>query len=614
MKTYEERTQGVFEKIETMKARKKRTKRLVGAAVAMVLVAALGLVLFVPYDTSAPDVSMYADSPYYSLIQRINEATYERPRYKNNYEKLMAGMTSMSTGKGDMALGIPEMAPGMNGNAARPDLSTGDGQYQEVTDNQVQGVIEGDLFKRSDRYIFYLHQNELKVYTIAEADSRQVGAYTLCVENNATMPLYGAGEMFLSEDCSTITLIYPRVSTRDKQGFVCVQNLDVTDPGNIQEIDHVLITGSENTARMVDGKLLLLTDFYIPYNRDFSDESTFLPQIGKEGDMHSVAAEDIVAPEELSSTQYTVATLLDGKTLEIQGSAAFLSYSDEVYVSRENIFASRGYSVEKDDVRSSMTDISCIRYKDGKLEVLGTATVKGSVKDQYSMDEHQGILRVVTSTNEIKTTINGETASGTLSRNASLWCIDLQDFTIKAQVENFAPAGEQAESVRFDGDTAYVCTAEVITLTDPVYFFDLSDLTNITWKDTGTIDGYSSSLVDFGDGYLLGIGFNEMRQLKVEIYVETADGVESLCSFEMPASFSGVYKSYLIDREGGYVGLGVYNHDNGRTEYLLLKFDGYKLHKLVQEEIFADVSTLRSAMIDGWLYILAEEFKVLNVY
>ena len=101
-----------------------------------------------------------------------------------------------------------------------------------------------------------------------------------------------------------------------------------------------------------------------------------------------------------------------------------------------------------------------------------------------------------------------------------------------AKVERFAPKGETVRSVRFDGDYAYVCTA--IQLTDPVFFFDLSDLSNITYKDTGTISGFSTSLVDLGDGFLMGIGVGSLSTtLKVEIYVEGEQGVESYCSYEL---------------------------------------------------------------------------------
>ena len=182
--------------------------------------------------------------------------------------------------------------------------------------------------------------------------------------------------------------------------------------------------------------------------------------------------------------------------------------------------------------------------------------------------------------------------------------------------------GETVESVRFDGTNAYVCTAVVITFTDPVYFFDLSDMSNITYTDTGVIEGYSSSLVNFGDGFLLGIGYGATRNtLKIEIYVENGDKVESFASYEREyCSFSEDYKSYFIDRERGLVGILIEDSSNVylTNRYILLAFDGYKLVEVLDEEMgqkIGDPGAARATLADDYVYIMhLDEFKVAKVY
>jgi uncharacterized secreted protein with C-terminal beta-propeller domain len=259
-----------------------------------------------------------------------------------------------------------------------------------------------------------------------------------------------------------------------------------------------------------------------------------------------------------------------------------------------------------------MTEITGVSYAGEGLEILGTVTLEGSVKNQYSMDEFKGILRVVTSTSTRKYEKSGyHIAALPAQRNVNLYCINLANWQVKASVIGFAPAGEEATSVRFDGVNAYVCTAEVITLTDPVYFFDLSDLDNITYTDTGIIDGFSTSLIQLGDGYLLGIGYNERRTLKIEIYEETEKGVVSVCTYEHDASFSEDYKSYFIDRENDLIGLAVRTYGrNPVTEYILLHFDGYKLRVRETAECGGDLAAVRADLIDGFLYVLSSEFVV----
>jgi len=619
MKTYEQRIRMIREK---MNQRKKKEQQHFSVKTAKwvtvgVVVAAILMVLLWPYSTTPPSVAKYAGSEYYDLIQKINEATYTKPRYKNNLESVMGflGGVVREGVKGDLM-----DAP----NAAPPTTPVSD--YVEVTDNQVQGVIEGDLLKRSTTHLFYLAGATLRVYSIAGEESELVNSFKVSGfwpedkdSNYDEFSEFHDSQMYLSKDCSTITMVVDAYNMRVGSCTIVI-NLDVSDPANIREIGRIFVTGNYNSSRMVDGDLLLMNDFRIRANGvDFSKEETYLPQVGVIGDMKSVAAEDILSPEELTSTRYTVICKMDGKTLEVKDTAAFLSYSDTIYVSAETIYATRTFA-EKREVEGNlfqsvtMTEITGVSYGGDTLDAVGSVAVDGSIKNQYAMDEYEGILRVVTSTAvaEMKQYQDGEFAmtGNATKRNVNLYCIDLENWSVAAMVEAFAPDGEAAESVRFDGNAAYVCTAIVVELTDPVYFFDLSDLENITWKDTGTIDGYSSSLIQLGDGYLLGIGHGNSWNLKIEIYEETKNGVESVCVYERDCSFSEDYKSYLIDREKDMVGLMVADWRNSRNVYILLQFDGYELREVICRQFAGNTSTTRGVIIDGYLYLIGHDFAV----
>lgn len=621
MKTYKQRCEAVSDKIQKLEVRRQMRRGIITTTCLCVVSLVISLVLFVPFSTEPPDVSEYAGSPYYSLIQKINELTYEKPRYKNRFHQLTSQLSNRVTEDFlNSGVDYAPMAPVEDAElvgSPEGDKHYG-GSYVEVTDNQVAGVTESDIIKRSDRYIYYLHGNELRIYSIAGDASESVGFYQLTDEEYADGELiwYDGTEMYLSQDCKTILLIR-NCNWKTQTNFgthICVTSLDVSDVTNVVQKDQIYMSGSYLSSRMVDGDLLLMGKFFVRTNKDFSDESTFLPQIGREGSMQPIAAEDIYAPEELDSTRYTVVCKLNGDTMEILSSAAFLSYSEEMYVSRDVIYATHSFTDNSDNSRRSMTEITALRYSGEKLENLGTVKVAGTVKDQYSMDEYRGILRVVTSTSEMVTETQGEFSFAQFKRNVNLYCISLETMEVAATVEAFAPDGETAESVRFDGDVGYVCTAEVITLTDPVYFFDLRDIHNITWKDTGTIDGYSSSLVNFGNGYLLGIGFSGSFGLKIEVYEETADGVQSVCAYEREAGFSGVYKSYLIDRENQLVGLALQDYKSGEYRYVVLMFDGYELRELSSTPFDGDLGIARAFVAEGWLYILGGDLRTVKLW
>lgn len=646
---------------------------LIAACVSLVVTSA-SLWLFLPYekaDAGTGEVDRgnlpnaledYADSEYLDLmyaIYKYDKANSSRP--KNNFENYVEDFfddvfgifaPKMEAAVDDAVNMAPTASNPLYDGFVEPESSgntKGDpGEYVETTDNQVAGVIEADLFKRTKNHIFYLDINNgvLRVYSIAGEDSTLVSTYSVSRDEYGFLSY--STQMFLSQDGKTLTLVgnnsdyitYDPQAKKEKYlSSARVISLDVSDPENIKENSRFAITGSFITARFVDEKILLMSKFNAS-GYDYSDISAFVPQIDTGSGFEPIPAEDIIFPEELTSKFYTVVTQLDAASLDFEGSIACLCYSTEVYVSTDKIFLTRGYNDyifgEDEGVdfvkNANVTDILALGYGNGSFERLGKITVEGRVKNQYSLDEYEGILRVVTTTGgtkysggEIIIEDNSFTAVDSIvtnnASNAALYCIDLATWQIVGEVRDFAPAGETVESVRFDGTTAYVCTAEVITFSDPVYFFDLSDMSNITYTDTGVIEGYSSSLVDFGEGILLGIGYGDDRNtLKIEVYAENGDKVESLCSYERnDVLFAEEYKSYFIDRERGLVGLAISDRTKreNRCEYILLAFNGYELIEVecVGFENYIDLSYVRATLADDYFYIMGyDNFEVVKIF
>lgn len=586
-------------------------KRVVVAACIAALTLSLGLWLFIPFNVTPPDVSRYADSEYYEVIQRLNAVTYVKPRDKNNFEKYVEGFWR------NFAPTAMEKEDAVVREDVGMEIETSSGAYVEVTDNQVMGVIEGDLFKRTRERVFYLRENTLTVYSIEGEDSRKLGSYLVKpFFDVAGYYYYNMGEIYLSADGNTVTLVMP-YSINSKGAQVGLLSLDVSDPENIKEIGTVSIEGSYVSSRSVNGEILLVSRFQVGRNPDFSDPSCFIPGYKTADGEYRVPVENIVAPETLTDSCYTVISALDQNGLTMDFCTALLSYSNEIYVSGDSIYATHGYNhrVTEGQVTTSeqVTEITRVRYGEG-FEIVGTATVKGSVKDQYSMDEYEGMLRVVTTTmrSKIKETIFedgnalAEFVGGEeIGSNASLYILNADTMEIVQSVENFAPWGETVQSARFDGVSAYVCTS--VQLSDPVFFFDLSDIDHITWKDTGEIAGFSSSLIQLGDGYLLGVGRgNSWDSVKIEIYEESGDGVVSVCAYEAKGYYSPTYKSYFIDREERLLGVPINFIEGvhaGRDLYVLLHFDGYQLVEIVTVPTDGYGEMIRAFMDEGYLYV-----------
>lgn len=620
MKNYSERTQDILSKASAEKRKRRRITAAVSSLTCLALVVCVSLALLLSQKNLPTDLVQFSEDEYYPIITKLSAYQDAHKAPTSFWDAMFDGLGMVGgsiNGSVDMApdAALPEAVPDFG-----VDLEGGSNKYEEVTDNQVQGVGEADRIKRSSEYIYYLRGESLYVYSIAGESSAEIGSFLLGDSQNLAR-YANQREMYLSADCSTITILSPVYNDGDNQKYTVALNLDVTDPTNIKESGRMYVVGNYLSSRFINGTLYLINQ-YTPGKMDFTDPSTFVPYYGTPENNKCIPMEDIYSPEELTSARYTVICKLDGKTLEMNDTAAYLSYSTEVYVSRDSIYLTRSFTdtIEAGDktTHTSRTEISRLRYDSEKLESKGSTIIDGRILNQYSMDQQEDILRVVTTidSDTYQKTSDGEMSSVAFLDSvlsASLYCIDLNTWETVASVEAFAPQGEEVRSVRFDGNNAYVCTS--IVLTDPVFFFDLSDLNNITCKDTGTIDGYSLSLVDFAEGYLMGIGYGaSFDTLKIELYQEGSSTAESYCKYELPyASFSQEYKACYIDRENSLIGLAVLDYSGDSSSemyYLLLHFDGYELNEVTRIPIDGQLDMTRGVYIDDWFYVLSDSFAV----
>jgi hypothetical protein len=124
--------------------------------------------------------------------------------------------------------------------------------------------------------------------------------------------------------------------------------------------------------------------------------------------------------------------------------------------------------------------------------------VPGQVLNQFSLDEHDGHLRVATTV----VPVGGPGADVATDNRVTVLAPDGGQLTPVGAVSGLG-RGETIQSVRFLGDLGYVVTFE---RTDPLFTLDLSD--PAAPRATGELEmlGFSSYLHPVGDGRLLGVG------------------------------------------------------------------------------------------------------------
>lgn len=485
----------------------------------------------------------------------------------------------------------------------------------DITDNQVEGVVEGDLVKRTNTHIFHLRGNYLAVYDINKDQSRLVNTFEIkyildyisskvdsVLENDDTLKeevdildSYATNwEMLLSSDGKQLTII---ANTKDdgiwdesRLATSVVMFLDVTDPCKIGIKNVITLFGNYQTSRLVDNQLLVFT------NHRASFYKLFIPQYDSGSGFVRVEADKICIDIE-EARELTTIYSIDMDTHQVKDACAYTGYTAQnAYVSRDRIYLPR--MVYKN--YKYYTDIAIMGYKDRFVHV-GTVSVDGYINNQYSFDEYNGMLRVVTTNRGYST-----------PTNASLYCIDLTYLRVAYSLNRFAPDGETVRSVRFDKNLAYVCTA--VQMTDPVFVIDLSDLESVKVYESEEIYGYSTSLINIGNDLLVGIGYGQStRYLKIELYKKVGDQVVSIDKYEVLASFSLDYKSYMVNRDLGLVGLGYSQWEKNTyvDKYLVLQAtsDGFVV---IGNYLFNGTSsTKRAFVLDGYIYMLSNTyFKV----
>ncbi len=142
------------------------------------------------------------------------------------------------------------------------------------------------------------------------------------------------------------------------------------------------------------------------------------------------------------------------------------------------------------------TRIHKIGLTENGLVAEGDGMVDGYVQNQFSLDEHNGFLRVFTSDNPFWN-VSGDNDLHILEDQGDV-------LSVVGSVAGIA-ATERIYSARFDGDRGWLVT---FRQTDPVFSFDLSDPRNPRMTGELHIPGFSDYMQLIDENHLLTIGRN----------------------------------------------------------------------------------------------------------
>jgi uncharacterized secreted protein with C-terminal beta-propeller domain len=213
------------------------------------------------------------------------------------------------------------------------------------------------------------------------------------------------------------------------------------------------------------------------------------------------ACDNALASQAAAGRSFISLVSLDLKTLTPPSRTLIAGKPGYVYSSADALYMTTDGVDGSDSIyRSSSAQDQSTVHKfalDGlSTTYRGSAAIPGHVLNQFSMDEHEGVLRVATS--------SGWVPSPDVSSNLVTLAEQGGGFARLGSIGGIAPT-EDIRSVRFDGERAFVVTFKK---TDPLFVFDLADPTTPKILGELKIPGFSTYMHPMDANHLLAIGFD----------------------------------------------------------------------------------------------------------
>ncbi|MEL7649634.1 MAG: beta-propeller domain-containing protein [Sedimentibacter sp.] len=391
--------------------------------------------------------------------------------------------------------------------------SSGSADYSE-TNVQVEGVQEGDIIKNDGKHIFVKVGEALKIID-ANPSAPKIVATVNVPENTSISEVFlwesklvviGQNNYYYimkeydMKEVPAADYIMPPRYYEDRTN-VLVYSIENPEKPVLER--ELLIDGNYLSAREIGGYLYLVNTKYI--NLYYENPDVPVPYYTDvlKNEKHEFDWEDMrYFPNYIDSRyMYTAAIDLKDKTAKPDVDV-YLGGSDTLYVSDDNMFAavsnySYDYTIRQDELYNPKYTSSTVLYKfgleEGSMDVKGQGQVPGTIINQFSMDEHDGMFRIATTT--------GQTWGGTSENN--LYILD-GNLKVKGKLEGLAP-GESIYSTRFVGDRIYMVTFRQV---DPLYVIDASDPASPKAAGMLKIPGYSTYLHMVDENHILGFGYN----------------------------------------------------------------------------------------------------------
>ncbi len=459
----------------------------------------------------------------------------------------------------DSAAGTSELR-----SAAPSSTDVAVGSSATGTNTQETGVDEPDRAKTDGSLLVRVVENSVLLGDVTGDQPRALASYPL------PEAMYDA-EVLLVGDRVVVTgtapVAYggpvedwggPGTSKVSRAAHSRVLVLDVSDPGRPTLVSDRTFSGTVLSARQYGDTIRLVTQtsapalrFVLPTdddgrhraeakNRAIVRNSTleeWLPSVSSAdgGRERLVACDRVLHPRRASGLGTITVVGFDVDTPDDRSAVAVSAGGNTVYSSTERLYvATTEYSTSllgrlgsrfgSSPVRPTVrTDVHAFDLRGVGASYTASGSVRGVLRDRWSMDEHDGHLRLAIATGSPFSTDDGADRSGA---NAIVTLAREGDRLVESGRVDGLGRGEEIKSVRWFDDLAVVVTFRQM---DPLYTVDLSDPDHPRLRGELKIPGFSGYLHPIGHHRLLGVGVDatsEGRSLGAQVSVFDVSDLE----------------------------------------------------------------------------------------
>ncbi len=457
---------------EPVRAKARPSLKRWAAVAAAAVIAVFGIsglrdILTAPPDTSAAGGELYTFSSESEIERLLNslESDQSRGRFR-------LGRNSADEEVIEYEEALEDTGAVSNSASSK---ATGNSGHSE-TYLQVDDVDEADIVKTDGRYIYYVtNRREVIILSAEDGKTKKLSTIGSSGIENYISDIYVKADRLI-----TVGTVYKDDNSEGSSGIVVY---DISDRSRPEVLYDFSQTGSILSSRMVGDYVYLVTNDHVHRG------GRAVPLCGSAEDLRDLEATEICCVPDPRSTSYIVLSAVDVSSGD-QGRSvtkAILGASEQIYCNDHNLYCT---SMEWPED----SDTFCTRIVRAGLDRLdvrfsATASVRGYVDSQFSMDERDGYFRIATTSERAGIDVN------------NLYILDSK-LKETGKVTGFA-RNESIKSVRYIGDKAYVITYEAI---DPLFIIDLSDPARPRIEGEVKIDGFSTLLIPVSSDRLLGIG------------------------------------------------------------------------------------------------------------